>query len=103
MLLWLLLGALFLGAFVYTVSYVITRLNIIDTIKAALATISTKQAEWALKKGCEAIIKEAGNNTVKLDVLIQNEKNKAERMDITINSAGVEEDIKKGMELSIAV
>lgn len=103
MLFWLLLGALLIGTVAFTVSYVITKFNIIDTIKAALQNASTEAAKKTLESGFEAVIREMHDNVIKIDVLSNQYEGRAEKMDITINCAGIDSDITTGMILQNAV
>lgn len=97
MLLWLLLGALLIGTIAITVSYMLTRYNLIDTIKNALSNAGTETARQLLASQFRATIKEKGQNVVKLDILLEKEKN--ERVEVTINCEGVSEDIYNGIIL----
>lgn len=94
---WLLLGALLIGAVAYTVDYIITKLNILDTIKNALNYLGTEAAKEAIKSEFEAMIKEKKDNVIKLDVLVQNAEQNSERIDVTINCEGVDSEIFEGM------
>lgn len=99
MLLWLILGALLIGVIVYTVSYVITRSNLLDTIKAALENASTQAAKKALASQFKALVKEKKDNVVKLEVLVD----KAEKLEVTINCTEVHSDVYNGMTLKHVV
>ncbi|MDO4328930.1 MAG: hypothetical protein Q4C66_06300 [Lachnospiraceae bacterium] len=95
MLLWLLLGALIIGSIAITVSYMLTRYNLLDTVKSALNNAATDAAKHALASEFKAVIKEKKENVVKLDVLME----KSERLEVTINCNGVNADIYDGMML----
>lgn len=103
MLFWILMGALLIGTIAYTVSYVITKPNILETIKNALENVANAGAKKALEKGFQAIVKDTQTNIVKLDVLIDTVEGKQEKLDITINCAGVDETVKNGMKLQCTV
>lgn len=99
---WLLLGAILIGTIAYTVSYVVTKMNIPDTIKKALESVSNAATKKALANGIEAVVKEAQGNVVKFDVLVNQNNGKQEKLDITINCEGVDETVKSGMKLKCA-
>ena len=98
MLFWFLLGALFIGSVAFTVSYVITKNNIVETI---INAIKSRIAQNALQSGVEALIKERGENSIKLDVLLNTIEGDTEKMSVEINAAGVDSDIVKGMKIAI--
>lgn len=93
MLFWLLLGALCIGAVAYTVSYTLTRHNILDTVKDALNQASTSLAKKALASTFQTMVKEKGTDVVKVDVLVA----KNEKLEVTIQCSGVSADVYKGM------
>ena len=95
MLFWLILGALLAGAIVFTVSYVVTRYNILDTLKNALENAGTEAAQRVLAKKIKAMVKEKKDNRIKIDVLVA----QTEKLEVTINCGGVGTDIYKNMQL----
>lgn len=96
MLFGLIWGALLVGIIVYTVSYVITRYNIFETVRKALANAGTEKAKKAMAKEFEIMVKKKKGKEIKVDVLL---KQADEKLEVTINSGGVAADIYENKRL----
>ena len=57
MLLWWLMAAVLVGTFAFAVPYVITRYNLLDTLKAALENIGTEMARKVLRERLKTLVK----------------------------------------------
>lgn len=93
MLMWLILGVLLAGSITFAVNYIITKQNIIKTVKDALNSAETEVTRKILAHTFKVMVKEKKDKIVKLEVLSM----RGERLEVSVTGGDIDSSIHSGM------